>query len=143
MIEIHLLNDSRGPVIESLVARSLRSSSKSQNAVRLVGLSATLPNYKDVALFLHVELDGPRRGMFFFDNSYRPVPLEQKYIGITITKAFKRMQLMNEICYKQVLDHVGPNLQVMVFVHSRKDTVTTARYLKDTADQNGQLEHFR
>lgn len=48
--------------------------------MRILGLSATLPNYKDVATFLKVDID---KGLYFFDNSYRPVPLEQIYVGIT------------------------------------------------------------
>jgi pre-mRNA-splicing helicase BRR2 len=35
---------------------------------RIVGLSATLPNYDDVATFLRVK---PNKGLFYFDNSYR------------------------------------------------------------------------
>ncbi|KAI8426807.1 hypothetical protein MSG28_014490 [Choristoneura fumiferana] len=35
--------------------------------VRLVGLSATLPNYTDVAAFLRVK---PEHGLFYFDNSF-------------------------------------------------------------------------
>jgi len=57
--EVHLLNDDRGPVIEALVARTLRLVESSQQMIRIVGLSATLPNYADVALFLKVmALDG-------------------------------------------------------------------------------------
>lgn len=35
---------------------------------RIVGLSATLPNYDDVGTFLRVK---PDKGLFYFDNSYR------------------------------------------------------------------------
>lgn len=48
--EVHLLHGERGPVIESLVARTLRQVESSQNMIRIVGLSATLPNYIDVAM---------------------------------------------------------------------------------------------
>lgn len=44
--EVHLLNDDRGPVIETLVARTLRQVETSQSMIRIVGLSATLPNYQ-------------------------------------------------------------------------------------------------
>ena len=44
--EVHLLNDDRGPVIETLVARTLRMVETSQQMIRIVGLSATLPNYQ-------------------------------------------------------------------------------------------------
>lgn len=78
--EIHLLHDDRGPVLESIVARVIRQVETTAEPVRLVGLSATLPNYADVATFLRVK---PEKGMFFFDHSYRPVPLQMQYIGIT------------------------------------------------------------
>ncbi len=62
--------------------------------------------------------------------SYRPVPLEQQYIGITEKKAVKRFQVMNEIVYDKVVEHAGRN-QILVFVHSRKETGKTARAVRD------------
>ena len=50
----------------------------SQSMIRIVGLSATLPNYFDVARFLNVN---PYTGLFFFDGRFRPVPLAQTFIG--------------------------------------------------------------
>ena len=44
--EVHLLHEDRGPVIEILVARTLRQVESSQQMCRIVGLSATLPNYQ-------------------------------------------------------------------------------------------------
>lgn len=127
--EIHLLHDERGPVLESVVSRTLRNVEQTQQPVRLVGLSATLPNYVDVATFLRVN---PNSGLFFFDNSYRPCPLKQQYIGITEKKALKRFQLMNEITYEKVMEEAGKN-QMLVFVHSRKETVKTAKAIRDMA----------
>ena len=75
--EVHLLADERGPVIESIVARTLREVEKSQRMIRIVGLSATLPNYQDVGFFLRCN---PQTGVFRFDNRYRPVPLEQRFL---------------------------------------------------------------
>ena len=43
----------------------------SQSMIRVVGLSATLPNYRDVAEFLRVS---PATGLFHFDASFRRVP---------------------------------------------------------------------
>ena len=136
--EIHLLHDDRGPVLESLVARSVRQIETTQEDIRLVGLSATLPNYQDVATFLRVNID---TGLFYFDNSYRPVPLEQQFIGITEKKAVKRHQLMNEIVYKKIIDRAGKS-QVLVFVHSRKETAKTARALKDMCLEKDTLGLF-
>ncbi|CAM9294568.1 unnamed protein product, partial [Chrysoparadoxa australica] len=130
--EIHLLHDERGPVLESLVARTIRQIEATREMVRLVGLSATLPNYDDVANFLRVD---PLRGLFFFDNSFRPVPLQQQYIGVSEKKAIKRFQLMNEICYEKVMAQAGKN-QVLIFVHSRAETAKTAKFLKDLVVEN-------
>lgn len=136
--EIHLLHDERGPVIESLVSRTVRRTETTDNPIRLVGLSATLPNYVDVAKFLRVDSE---RGLFYFDSTYRPCPLAQKFIGITEKKAFKRYQAMNDACYEKVLDYAGKQ-QVLIFVHSRKETAKTARFLRDKATEEETLDRF-
>lgn len=138
--EVHLLNDDRGPVIEALVARTLRQVESTQTMIRIVGLSATLPNYLEVAQFLRVS---PETGLFFFDSSYRPVPLAQQYIGISEQNFAARNDLLNEICYKKVVDSLKQGHQAMVFVHSRKDTAKTAEKLVELARNNEDLELFR
>ena len=137
--EVHLLHDDRGPVLESIVARTVRQIEQTRTNVRLMGLSATLPNYRDVASLLRVD-----KGLFFFDNSYRPVPLQQQYIGVTEKKALKRFQLMNEICFAKVLaaQAGGVQNQVLIFVHSRAETVKTATALKDMAIDQDVLARF-
>ncbi|KAL7998004.1 putative Sec63 domain, RNA helicase HrpA, immunoglobulin E-set, C2 domain superfamily [Plasmopara halstedii] len=134
--EIHLLHDTRGPVLEALVARTIRNVEITQQMVRLVGLSATLPNYEDVAAFLRVD---PAKGLFYFDSSYRPVPLQQQYIGIIEKKAVKRFVLMNAICYDKVLEQAELDNQVLIFVHSRKETASTAQALRDLFVENDTL----
>ncbi|KAI3919601.1 hypothetical protein MKX01_018424 [Papaver californicum] len=136
--EIHLLHDNRGPVLESIVARTVRLIETTKEHIRLVGLSATLPNYEDVALFLRVDL---KKGLFHFDNSYRPCPLAQQYIGITVKKPLQRFQLMNDVCYEKVMATAGKS-QVLIFVHSRKETAKTAKAIKDTALANDTISRF-
>lgn len=129
--EIHLLHDDRGPVLESIVSRTIRKIEQTGDPVRLVGLSATLPNYRDVASFLRVD---PLNGLFHFDGSYRPCPLRQEFIGITEKKAIKQLKTMNDVCYTKVMEQVGQNKQqLLIFVHSRKETAKTAKYIKDKA----------
>ena len=129
--EIHLLHDDRGPVLESIVSRTLRRTEQTGEPVRIVGLSATLPNYRDVASFLRVDFD---KGMFHFDSTYRPCPLRQEFIGVTDKKAIKQLKTMNDITYQKVLEHVGQHRnQMLVFVHSRKETAKTAKYIRDKA----------
>lgn len=52
-----MLHDDRGPVLEALIARTVRNIEATHEEVRMVGLSATLPNYRDVAKFLRVNVD--------------------------------------------------------------------------------------
>jgi activating signal cointegrator complex subunit 3 len=125
--------------------------------MRIVALSATLPNYQDVASFLHV----PDRGLFYFGPEYRPVPLLQQFIGIssqsrdtdnskTEEKKTDRPlgrravdDLMNEQCFDVVVDALQRGYQAMVFVHSRKGTGDTASALTDLAVAEGVLDrHF-
>jgi pre-mRNA-splicing helicase BRR2 len=54
--------------------------------------------------------------------------LQQQFIGITEKKATKRYQVMNEVSYEKVLNQAGKN-QTLVFVHSRKETTKTTRFL--------------
>ncbi|KAG5420021.1 brr2 [Candida metapsilosis] len=119
--EIHLLHDLRGPVLEGIVSRVVRTG----DDIRIVGLSATLPNYLDVAKFIRAS----ESGVFYFDASYRPCPLEQKFVGIKEQKALKKKIAMNEACFEQTSNVLKRDQQLIVFVHSRNETAATAQYL--------------
>ncbi|KAI0303873.1 Sec63 Brl domain-containing protein [Russula brevipes] len=68
--EVHLLNEERGAVIEAIVESS-------QSVIRIVGLSATLPNYIDVSDFLR-----SGKALVYHHEADWPVPLEQHFIGV-------------------------------------------------------------
>lgn len=133
--EVHMLHDERGAVLETLVARTERQVESTQSLIRIVGLSATLPNFIDVADFLKVNR---MAGLFYFDQSFRPVPLEQHFLGVKGKPGSKTSRENIEStafdCVKRMLEQ---DHQVMVFVHSRKDTVKTARQLHETATEQG------
>ncbi|XP_036173870.1 activating signal cointegrator 1 complex subunit 3 isoform X2 [Myotis myotis] len=137
--EVHLLHEDRGPVLESIVARTLRQVESTQSMIRILGLSATLPNYLDVAAFLHVN---PYIGLFFFDGRFRPVPLGQTFLGVKGTNKVQQLNNMDEVCYESVLKQVKAGHQVMVFVHARNATVRTAMSLIEKAKNNGQMSCF-
>ncbi|CAG2058052.1 unnamed protein product, partial [Timema podura] len=137
--EVHLLHGDRGPVVEALVARTLRLVESSQSMIRIVGLSATLPNYLDVARFLRVN---PYIGLFFFDSRFRPVPLSSTFVGVKAVKPLQQMGDMDQVCYEKVVEQVQKGHQVMVFVHARNATMRTATILKEIALQKNQLNLF-
>ncbi|KAJ8411442.1 hypothetical protein AAFF_G00162500 [Aldrovandia affinis] len=135
---VHLLHeagDHTGEVgLESLVARTLRQVESTQSMIRILGLSATLPNYLDVASFLHVN---PFIGLFYFDSRFRPVPLGQSFVGVKSTNKMQQLHDMEEICYDKVLEQIRGGHQVMVFVHARNATGRTAMSLIEMAKTVG------
>lgn len=129
--EVHMLHDERGAVLESLVARTERQVESTQSLIRIVGLSATLPNYIDVADFLKVNRYA---GLFYFDASFRPVPLEQHFIGVKGKAGSKQSrENLDQIAFEKVREMLERDHQVMVFVHSRRDTTATAKMLYEKA----------
>ncbi|KAI0154954.1 Sec63 Brl domain-containing protein [Xylariaceae sp. FL1272] len=129
--EVHMLHDERGAVLESLVARTERQVESTQSMIRIVGLSATLPNYVDVADFLKVNR---YTGLFYFDSSFRPVPLEQHFIGVKGKAGSKQSkENLDTVAFEKVREMLELDHQVMVFVHSRRDTLLTAKMLYQKA----------
>jgi antiviral helicase SLH1 len=129
--EVHMLHDERGAVLESLVARTERQVESTQSLIRVVGLSATLPNYIDVADFLKVN---KHAGLFYFDSSFRPVPLEQHFIGVKGKAGSKQSKdNLDNVAFDKTKQMLERDHQVMVFVHSRRDTMVTARMLHQKA----------
>ena len=123
--EVHMLHDERGAVLESLVARTERQVESTQSLIRIVGLSATLPNYIDIADFLKVNRYA---GLFYFDASFRPVPLEQHFIGVKGKPNTRQSrENMDQTAFEKVKDMLQQGHQIMVFVHSRKETVSCAK----------------
>lgn len=137
--EVHLLHEDRGAVIETIVARTLRLVESSQSLIRIVGLSATLPNYVDVADFLRVNR---YQGLFYFDSSFRPVPLEQHFLGVKGKPGSPTSRTnLDKAAFEKVSQLVQDGHQVMVFVHARKETVKTAQTLREMFHSEG-LDDF-
>ena len=152
--EIHLLDEERGRVLECIVARTSLTIERKQRNIRLVGLSATLPNYVEVATFMQV-----KKGLFYFNESYRPVPLYKKYIGVKNPMDYKKNQfseekgkrpqrgpdqreIMNQVLYDLVKDNLSRKEQVLVFVHSRKETIMTGMKMIERAVADGDTTLF-
>ncbi|BAM39092.1 DEAD-box helicase [Theileria orientalis strain Shintoku] len=134
--EIHLLNDERGPVIETIAARFFRLIETTQVTRRVVGISATLPNYEDIATFLRVAPENT----FYFNREYRHVPLEQVFYGIKTDDQQKTNAL--SICFSHVVETLEKGKQCMVFVHSRNETLSTAMKIIDLIKENDKADLF-
>jgi antiviral helicase SLH1 len=85
----------------------------------------------DVADFLKVNREA---GLFYFDASFRPVPLEQHFIGVKGKAGTKTSRdNIDTTAFEKVREMLEQDHQVMVFVHSRKDTQNTAKMLYEKA----------
>lgn len=91
-------------------------------------MSATLPNYAEVAEFIGAD----SKGTFYFDGSYRPTPLKCSFYGVKeITNAARANNIMNDIIYENLKRMLSMGKQVIIFAHKRGDTYTTAMELID------------
>ena len=125
--EIHLVNDStRGPTLEMVLAKLLHR----LEGVQIVALSATISNADQIAKWLNAEL---------VRSDWRPVPLhEGVYFDSEITFADGKRRGVSSSRKEEVADLICDTLeetgQVLVFVSSRRSTVSVAkkisRYLR-------------
>lgn len=83
------------------------------------------------------------KGLFYFDSSFRPVPLEQHFLGIKGKPGSAQSRKnLDQVTFDKVSELVAEGHQVMVFVHARKETVKAAMSLKEMSMTEGNTEHF-
>ncbi|KAL6994373.1 DNA helicase [Sarracenia purpurea var. burkii] len=122
--EVHLLNDPRGAALEAIVSRIKMLSRKPEMkssalaSVRLLAVSATIPNISDLAEWLMVPIQGIKR----FGEEMRPVKLT--------TKVF------------DVLMQYSRGKSALVFCSTRKGAQEAAQRLSQTAMTFGHSNPF-
>jgi len=77
--EIHLFYDDCGPVLEAIIALTIRCMEQTNEFVCLISLSAIFSNFQDVATFLCMN---EKKGPFYFNATYWPCGLQQQFISI-------------------------------------------------------------
>jgi antiviral helicase SLH1 len=81
--------------------------------------------------------------LFYFDSSFRPIPLQQHFIGVKGKEgSIQARKNLDRVTFEKVSELVREGHQVMVFVHARKETVKTAQALREAALLDGILEEF-
>ena len=135
--EIHLLGEERGPIIEVIVSRMRYISSKTENNIRILGLSTALANARDLGDWLGIE----GAGLYNFHPSVRPVSIEVHIQGFEGKHYCPRMQKMNKPAYEAILTH-SPRKPVLIFVSSRRQTRLTAVDLIQLAHSNDTPKQF-
>ena len=126
--EIHLIHDpSRGPTLEVIIARFKALNPHTQ----LLALSATIQNALDLSLWLDAKL---------IQSEWRPVTLREgvlyknhiKFDDGTIAELEgKKTQPLERL----VTDSIENNGQVLVFVNTRRSTVSVAHKLQSVIER--------
>jgi antiviral helicase SLH1 len=81
--------------------------------------------------------------LFYFDSSFRPIPLEQHFIGIKGKPgSISSRKNLDRVTFQKVSELVSAGHQIMVFVHARKETVKTAMGLREAALLEGNSDDF-
>ena len=96
-------------------------SSQIERKIRIVALSSSVANSKDLGQWL----GSTTHGLFSFHPNVRPVPLELHIQGFTITHTPSRLVAMMKPVYHSICKY-SSKLPAIVFVPSRKQTRLTA-----------------
>ena len=144
--EIHLLNEEhRGATLEAIIARikllKNMENFKQTNLenIRIIAVSATIPNITDVAEFLEIKGNNAR-GLKIFGEEYRPVKVERIVIG------YKRNKNQNEFVFEKYLDYRVSSIiekysegkPTLIFCQTQKGSINSAKQLM-TDYQEGKL----
>lgn len=125
--ELHLIGGQVGPILEVIVSRMRYIASQVENKIRIVALSTSLGNAKDLGEWI----GATSHGLFNFPPGVRPVPLEIHIQGVdTSTGNFEaRMQAMTKPTYTAIVQHAKDGKPAIVYVPTRKHVRLTAEDL--------------
>lgn len=96
-------------------------SNNTKAPARIIGLSTALANAYDLSEWLGV----PKQGLFNFQPSVRPVPMEVHITGFPGKHYCPRMATMNKPAFQKILEF-SPTKPALIFVSSRRQTRLTA-----------------
>ena len=109
------------PVLEVVCSRMRYISSQIERKIRIVALSSSVANSKDLGQWLGAST----HGLFSFHPNVRPVPLELHIRGFTITHTPSRLVAMIKPVYHSICKYSAQQ-PAIIFVPSRKQTRLTA-----------------
>jgi ATP-dependent DNA helicase HFM1/MER3 len=125
--EVHILKEDRGAVLEAVVSRMKSIGTD----VRFVALSATIPNFHDIATWLGKNSSQPHMPApnANFGEEFRPVKLQKHVRGYT--------SVSNDFGFEKVLDgklsdiitKYSEGKPIMIFCATRTSCVNTARLI--------------
>ncbi|ORY83303.1 P-loop containing nucleoside triphosphate hydrolase protein [Protomyces lactucae-debilis] len=123
--EVHSLNSSRGATLEVVMTRMKQMA---RVGVRMIALSATVPNLEDLARWLGKGHDGGLALQLKFGENYRPVALERVVYGFEMGRMnkFAFDSFLAKQVYGVVAKH-GKGKPSIIFCSTRQDCQNTAK----------------
>ena len=118
--ELHLIGGEEGPCVEIICSRMRYISSQIERNIRIVALSSSIANSKDVSHWLGCTSNTT----FNFHPNVRPLPLELHIQGFNITHNATRLVAMSKPVF-QAIQRPLRKLS-LVYVPSRKQAKLTA-----------------
>ena len=112
--ELHLIGGAVGPTLEIVTSRMRFIASQTEKHIRIVALSTSLANAKDLADWIGCS----SHGLFNFDPTVRTVPLECSIQGFDIANYGARMLAMSKPTYNAITT-LSPDKPVIIFVPTR------------------------
>lgn len=137
--ELHLIGGRHGPALEVVTSRMRYISSQLEAPIRIVALSASLANARDLGDWL----GATSHGLFNFPPGVRPVPLEIHVQGFDVANLEARMQAMTRPMYHAVCRHAAAGAPAIVFVPTRRHARMAALDLLTQAAADGDALRFR
>ena len=130
--EIHMLSDPRGAVLEAMVSRILfisdqNGETRKARPIRIIGLSATVPNYLDIARWLRVPKNVS--DVTVFGEEFRPVKLRTHVVGFSPAKNDWMFESSLNMRIASVISKHWDEKPVLVFCCTRKSCEKTAARL--------------
>lgn len=132
--EVHLIGEDRGVTLEVILTRIKAISLELKKDIRIVAVSATIPNLSELAEWLNADY-------LEFDDSYRPCKLEKLVLGFPNTKSYWIFEKTLTKHLKRVIEEHADGMQVLVFCSTRKSTQLSALELKCAQIQNVDAEN--
>jgi pre-mRNA-splicing helicase BRR2 len=122
--ELHMLGGQIGFVYEIVVSRMHYIRSQTESSLRIVGLSVSLYNARDIGEWI----DAKKHNIYNFSPHVRSVPLELHIQSFTIPHFPSLMLAMAKPTYLSILQ-MSPDKPALVFVPTRKQARATTRDL--------------
>ena len=138
--EVHTVGDDRGSILEAVVSRlrllsrfpELRNAPISR--LRVVAVSATIPNLQDVGQWLECQPQNIKR----FGEEHRPVQLKRVVLGFNDTRSsdfmFTKFTLQKQLF--SVVNKYSDSKPSLVFLATRKEAVECAKRLAEDSRAN-------